>query len=82
MSKLNEYLSKYRTLDVLRLFGSLCVSFTSTHTAALTVPHAAVELHPKAHTHHPVSQGVEADHAGHNGRAQVFQHDIIGILIP
>lgn len=47
----------------------------------LTVPYTTVELDPKAHTHNPVSQWVEAHHTGHNGRAQVFEHNIICVLI-
>lgn len=60
--------------------GSLHVSLTSTQT--LTVPKTTIELHPKANAHNPVGQGVEAHHAGHYGRAQVLQHNIIGVLIP
>lgn len=48
----------------------------------LTVPYTTIEFHTKANTHNPVGQGVKAHHAGHDGRAQVFQHNIIGVLIP
>lgn len=48
----------------------------------LTVPQTAIQLHPEAHAHDPVSQRVEAHHARHNRRPQVFQHNVIGVLIP
>lgn len=77
----NEYLS--RLITKAQAFCTsvyLWVSLASTQT--LTVPYTSIELHPKADTHNPVSEGVEAHHAGHNGRAQVFQHNVIGVLIP
>lgn len=50
-------------------------------TLILTIPHTTIELHPEANTHHPVSQGVKPNHAGDNWGAEVFQHNIIGVLI-
>lgn len=47
----------------------------------LTVPKAAIELHPKTNAHNPVGEGVESHHASHNGRSEVFQDNIIGVLI-
>lgn len=67
--------------------GTFCISVVSSclchhkHTETLTIPYTTIELHPKANAHNPISQRVEAHHAGHNRRAQVFQNDVIGVLI-
>lgn len=72
MYNANQQLSKNKSIKLFLLASA----------PVLTVPYTAIELHAKAHAHNAVSQRVETHHAGHNGRTQVFQHYVIGVLVP
>lgn len=47
----------------------------------LTVPDAAVELHPHAHGHGGLGDGDEAHEARDDRRPQVLQHHLVGVSV-